>query len=220
MSHYDQLAAAFEREWEDGEDRADLQGADLNNDTTRYWWVNDAQGREIIRWECRRFPGCDTLIITTKVELRTDLRGRGLGRYFRELRHRAYRRAGFVGELATVRADNAPQNRLMVGSTCMGEFRSDFGGTYKVWLTTLMPHRDTEGRLTPPRWVGEDLFVEQAPATQVHTGLLGEQTITRHLRPLDPPAPRVAAPMGLDLGGPPVTATPRPPKIWSHRNGK
>lgn len=138
MSHYNQLIEAFKYEWANRPANPLLERCEIINDTPRYWWVDDHTGRQIIQWECRRFPGCDTLIITTKVELRDDLRGRGLGRYFRELRHRAYKRAGFVGELATVRADNAAQNRLMVGSVPMGEFRSDFGGTYKLWLTNLL----------------------------------------------------------------------------------
>lgn len=138
-NHFQQLQNAFRAEWAGRPQHAYLEGANLEYDGARFFWVYDAHGDEIIRWECRNFPGCASLIITTKVELRQNLRGQGLGRYFRELRHRAYKRAGFVGEIATVRTDNDPQNRLMVtmGATKMGEFPSDFGGAYALWLTKL-----------------------------------------------------------------------------------
>lgn len=140
-NHFQQLQNDFRAEWAGRPQHAYLEGANLEYDGARFFWVYDAHGDEIIRWECRNFPGCASLIITTKVELRQNLRGQGLGRYFRELRHRAYKRAGFVGEIATVRTDNDPQNRLMVtmGATKMGEFPSDFGGAYALWLTKLQP---------------------------------------------------------------------------------
>lgn len=135
-NHLDQLPAAFAAEWAA---QTILPGATLEHDGTRFWWVEDETGMEVIRWECRNFPGCATLLVTTKVELREDLRGRGLGRLFRSLRHRAYKRAGFAGEIATVRSDNPAQNRLMetMNAVRMGTFPSEYGGTYCLWLTTL-----------------------------------------------------------------------------------
>jgi hypothetical protein len=135
MNHFNQLRLAFDTEWQ----ALGLPNQHIESDGSRFWWVRDNDGREIIQWECRNFPGCATLIITTKVELRADLRGRGLGKLYRQLRHRAYKRAGFQGEIATVRTDNAPQIRLMqdMGGVVMGEFPSDYGGTYKLWLTKL-----------------------------------------------------------------------------------
>lgn len=175
MSHFDQLNAAFQHEFANARHARLPEGSFMERDGNRYWWVYDANGNEIIRWECRPFPGCCTLVITTKVELRDDLRGLGLGRFFRELRHKAYARAGFTGELATVRSDNDRQNALMVsmGATPMGEFRSDFGGTFKLWCTRLvplqaqpetpMPQRDAAYTPRPPRWVGEALPDAEEP---------------------------------------------------------
>lgn len=141
MSHFNQLPAAFKAEWANARHPALPERCTLEHDGTKFWWIQAPDGIDIINWECRSFPGCASLIVTTKVVLRENLRGRGLGRFFRELRHKAYARAGFVGEIATVRTDNPAQNRLMqtMGATKMGEFPSDFGGSYVLWLTKLAP---------------------------------------------------------------------------------
>lgn len=155
MNHFNQLLDAFQTEWAAARHQALPTGCTLAHDGTRYWWIVDRTGQDIINWECRPFPGCASLVVTTQVVLRDDLRGRGLGRFFREFRHKAYKRAGFVGEIATVRTDNPAQNRLMqtMGATKMGEFPSDFGGSYALWLTKLAEATNVRGmtRPEPPR---------------------------------------------------------------------
>lgn len=111
----------------------------LEHDDTRYWFVYDPAGDEVARWECRRFPGCNSLIVTTVMEVREDLRGQGIGKFLRDFQHKAYKRAGFVGEINTVRKDNDAQNNIMrdMGCISMGAFPSDFGGEFRLWLTKL-----------------------------------------------------------------------------------
>lgn len=106
----------------------------INNDGNRYWYVDDLQGNEVAKWECRPFPGCSALITTTQFVVHEPHRGNGLGRTLRTWQHNAYKKAGFQGEIATVRSDNAAMNAFMSG-TVIDEFHSDFGGTFKVWLT-------------------------------------------------------------------------------------
>jgi hypothetical protein len=236
VSHYNQLRAAFNEEWRLATKPPALTRAELYDDNTRFWICEDTDGRNIINWECRKFPGCDTLIITTKVELREDLRGMGLGRFFRELRHRAYRRAGFVGELATVRTDNARQNALMasMGGVAMGEFRSDFGGTYKLWLTNLLTvaergaHSPSVDRQPPSRVGLATARVRVEPLA--HPTTLGDVWIGETLPDLlpEPDAPVVTPPIvtpRLDAEVLTVRhSTPREAaaaqgKRWSHRGG-
>lgn len=164
-NHFQQLLGAFQHEWNARPQNPVLEGANLEHDGTRFWWIDDSEGTEIIKWECRNFPGCASLVITTKVELREGLRGRGLGRYFRDLRHRAYKRAGFVGEIATVRSDNAAQNRLMetMNAVRMGTFPSDFGGTYVLWLTNLPQVQPAQQPTNPQP-------AQPTPVRNPHTG--------------------------------------------------
>lgn len=138
-SHFQQLTNALITTWGEREAHPLLEGSYLSHDTERYWHVDGPDGREIVRWECRRFPGCNSLIVTTQMEIREDLRGQGLGKYLRKLQHTAYKRAGFVGEINTVRADNEAQNNIMRDMCCisMGAFPSDHGGQYRLWLTKL-----------------------------------------------------------------------------------
>ena len=139
MNHFNLLPNAFQTEWTAAKHQTItlVQDCALYNDGSKHWWIETPEGANLITWECRPFPGCASLVVTTKVVLREENRGQGLGRFFRELRHKGYARAGFRGEIATVRTDNAPQNKLMqtMGATKMGEFPSDFGGTYALWLT-------------------------------------------------------------------------------------
>lgn len=110
----------------------------MEHDGPRYWWVYGGDGREIAKWECRPFPGCATLVVTTHIELRADLRGRGLGTYFHELRRKAYMAAGFKGEVCTVRSDSEAQSHIVShGGQRMNTFPSDQGGEYSVWLIPL-----------------------------------------------------------------------------------
>jgi hypothetical protein len=195
-NHFQQLLGAFQHEWNSRAHYPALENAYLEHDGTRYWWIYDASGNEIIKWECRNFPGCASLVITTKVELRENMRGQGFGRYFREMRHRAYKRAGFVGEIATVRSDNAAQNRLMetMNGVRMGTFPSDFGGTYVLWLTSLQQPAPRNPH------IGSDfnafMVSEEAGAAE--------------------------AAYQAPLTAPVITPAPvrRKPKTFAHRNGK
>lgn len=175
VTHYNRLSQAFSDEWHATVTHANpmtlSRDCYMQSDGNRYHTVFHADGTTMITWESRPFPGCNTLVITTKVELAEQFRGRGLGRFFREFRHRAYKRVGFQGELATVRADNTRQNNLMqsMGGVPMGEFPSDFGGTYRLWLTKLPTAVVATGlagdiaQVRSLRWVGEALVVPDAP---------------------------------------------------------
>ena len=173
MNHFNQLFDAFQTEWAAARHPALPTQCTLAHDGTRYWWIVDRTGQDIINWECRPFPGCASLVVTTQVVLRDNLRGQGLGRFFREFRHKAYKRAGFVGEIATVRTDNPAQNRLMqtMGATKMGEFPSDFGGSYALWLTKLGPVGNVVTMETP-RQVAEPgpVWVAPQPAPKPYAG--------------------------------------------------
>lgn len=137
-NHFRQLTETLLTEWTNRTPSPALTDAYMEHDGNRYWWVYGRDGNEITKWECRPFPGCATLVVTTHIELREDLRGRGLGKYFHEMRRRAYKRAGFQGEVCTVRSDSEAQNAIVAGSgQSMGTFPSDFGGTYNVWLLPL-----------------------------------------------------------------------------------
>jgi hypothetical protein len=200
MSHYNQLSRAFDAEWQASVVHAH-PGVYMEHDGNRHHTVYHSDGTVMMTWESRPVPGCATLVITTHVELAEQFRGRRLGRFFREFRHRAYKRAGFQGELATVRADNERQNHLMrtMGGVPMGEFPSDYGGTYRLWLTKL-------------------------PATVTVTGLTGEVAQVRSLRWVGEDLPDATTP-------PPIPETPRPeappqveravpgrrPKSFAHR---
>jgi len=137
-NHYrDRLTNELQTAWHENR-HPRLDGAYIEHDGARYWWVYDAQGQEITRWECRPFPGCAALVVTTSIELRENLRGQGLGKYFHELRRRAYKAAGFQGEVCTVRSDSEAQNAIVTHEgQKMGSFPSDFGGTFNVWLLPL-----------------------------------------------------------------------------------
>lgn len=140
-NHFNTLATHMLAEWST---RTVLQdGSYIEHDGNRYWFVYGPDGRQIASWECRPFPGCASLIVTSKLEIREDMRGQGLGKFFREMQHKAYKRAGFAGEISTIRTDNTAMNAIASGVP-MGEFVSDFGGSYKLWLTTfaapLAPH--------------------------------------------------------------------------------
>lgn len=137
-----------------------LTGAYLEHNGSRYWYVYDRTGGVITNWECRPFPGNNALVVTTQIELRQDLRGRGLGKFFHELRRSAYRAAGFKGELCTVRSDSEAQTAIVAGSgaNCVATLPSDFGGTFNVWMLPL-----------------------NQPA--VHTGLMGDRAVVRDLQP-------------------------------------
>lgn len=108
----------------------------LNNDGNRYFWVTDNQGREVAKWECRPFPNCAALVVTTQFVVHEEMRNQGVGRALRDLQLRAYRAAGFTGEIATVRSDNTAQAAMMVamGYRKMETFGSPYGGTVDLWL--------------------------------------------------------------------------------------
>jgi hypothetical protein len=136
VNHYRLLTTQMLRAWDTRTPEGN--GWYIEHDGDRYWWVYDASGAEVTRWECRPFPGCATLVVTTQIELRHDLRGRGLGKYFHELRRKAYKAAGFQGEVCTVRSDSEAQQAIVVREgTKMGTYPSDFGGTFDVWLLPL-----------------------------------------------------------------------------------
>lgn len=136
VNHFNTLATAMKEEFARRPPNNSMSY--MEHDGNRYWWVYDVNGGEVTKWECRPFPGCASLVVTTQIELRQDLRGRGLGTYFHELRRRAYKRAGFVGEVCTVRSDSEAQTAIVAHQgRSMGVFPSDFGGTYNVWLIPL-----------------------------------------------------------------------------------
>lgn len=138
VNHYQQLTRHMLNVWGTRTPNDLLANSYLEHDGHRYWWIYDANGNEITKWECRPFPGCATLVVTTHIELREDMRGRGLGKYFHKIRQDAYRMAGFQGEVCTVRSDSDAQTAIVAGSgTCMGTYPSDFGGTFNVWLLPL-----------------------------------------------------------------------------------
>lgn len=138
VNHFRNLNAAMLEEWRLRTPNDALRNAYMEHNGNRYWWVYDASGGVITNWESRPFPGCASLVTTTQIELRENLRGRGLGTYFHEMRQRAYRRAGFVGEVCTVRADSEAQTAIVAHTgRSLGTFPSDFGGTYNVWLIPL-----------------------------------------------------------------------------------
>lgn len=138
VNHYQQLTRHMLNVWGTRTPNDLLANSYLEHDNNRYWWVYDGQGREITKWECRPFPGCATLVVTTHIELREDLRGRGLGKYFHELRRKAYKAAGFQGEVCTVRSDSEAQVAIVSHEgKSMGTYPSDFGGTFNVWLLPL-----------------------------------------------------------------------------------
>ncbi len=145
----DRLVNALLNQWNIRAANNSLGGARFEHDGARYWWVYAPDGRIITNWECRPFPGNASLVVTTAIELRQDLRGQGLGKYFHELRRRAYKAAGFHGEVCTVRSDSEAQTSIVVGSgaVCMATLPSDFGGTFNVWM---LPLNTTNTYTLPP----------------------------------------------------------------------
>lgn len=141
-SHFNTLSGYMMDEWtrrtlDANVPQVLLDGAYMEHDGNRYWFVYDRNGEQIVSWECRPFPGCASLIVSSKLEIREDLRGQGLGKYFRQMQHNVYKRAGFAGEIATIRSDNGAMNAIASGVP-MGTFASDFGGSYRLWLTTFV----------------------------------------------------------------------------------
>lgn len=194
----------------------------IQNDGPRYWWVYDADGSEITHWECRPFPGCATLVVTTHIELRPALRGRGLGTYFHELRRRAYAAAGFRGEVCTVRNDADAQNHIVAhGGQCMGTFPSDLGGTYGLWLLPLPEApRVLPGIPTIPLNPRPNV---PAPTVDTCGQVLrypqGEGNCTRPLGHLGAhgPNPYIGSAFRPEEFGVTPAPPPRKPKLFAHR---
>lgn len=230
MSHFEQLLNAFQTEWANARHQALPPNCTLQHEGTKYWWIEGADGLDIINWECRNFPGCASLIVTTKVVLREDLRGRGLGRFFREFRHKAYSRAGFAGEIATVRTDNPAQNRLMqtMGAIKMGEFPSDFGGAYALWLTKLPPTNTVQAtpplpmpRLANPQQAirAEQRYQAFAAPEPGPTWVAPQQTDSRQIYATYNPPGRVGIQARVHEQDLPAVLPGRREKKFSHRNG-
>lgn len=131
-NYFQALPRAFQNEW------PSIAHPEwrLNNDGNRYFWVTDNQGREVAKWECRPFPNCAALVVTTQFVVHEEMRNQGIGRALRDLQLRAYKAAGFTGEIATVRSDNAAQVTMMLGMGYrkMETFGSPYGGTVDLWL--------------------------------------------------------------------------------------
>lgn len=136
VNHFPNLVRAFREYWDNRIPL--LRNFTLRNDGNRYWWVEDRDYQKVASWECRPFPGCSALITTTQFQVYDDYREQGIGKELRSLQHKAYHKAGFSGEISTVRTDNAIMNGFMTGRV-IEEFPSDFGGTFKLWLTRFNP---------------------------------------------------------------------------------
>jgi hypothetical protein len=103
-----------------------------------YWRVYLGD-ENISWWRSRYFPGCQSFVITTDVVVVESMRGKGVGRFLRRLRERAYGAAGFAAELCTVRDDNEPQIKIMNKfAENVESFPSDSGGTFSLYLTRLV----------------------------------------------------------------------------------
>ena len=140
MSHFLGLKQAFADVWTAKPLAADATLEQLKELTggTQVYRVRNKTGF-VSRWSCSRFAGCNLLVVTSDVIVREDLRGKGIGTFLRQLRQTAYRKAGFKGEMCTVRSDNNGQIKIMekLGARVINELPSDRGGMVRLYLTAF-----------------------------------------------------------------------------------
>lgn len=218
-NHFPNLIAAMRAEWELRPDV--LCNFALRNDGNRYWTVESVDWRRVSTWECRPFPGCSALITTTQFQVYDPFKEQGIGRALRTLMHAAYKRAGFSGEIATVRADNVAMQAFMSGRV-IDEFPSDFGGTFKLWMTRfdvsvaqVQPAPFTGTNVRPPAFVAPPVFTPP-PAPRVPYTYNYTPPNPVFTRVVTPPQPPATPPPEANRAEPGENPGPKKEKLYAH----